>query len=244
VAPPAPVNPDATVREVTTPGPTAVTADVAIDTVWGPSGSPYVITGGVQVKAGASLTMLPGTVVKLGGTAASLVAVNGGQLLILGTPNARVTVTSLKDDSVLGDTNGDGDATQPAPGDWSAIRIWGANWTEAASLTPASVIDYADIRFGGYDSNPAAGQVETVYRSRFVMSNSTISDSVNGGFHDSGSAGSAGVFGDRQQYAIQFSELDAFNSGVRVAGDLPSRNIFSIPGGCTITGTCTVTRVR
>jgi len=53
-----------------------------------------------------------------------------------------------------------------------------------------------------------------------------------------------GVFGPRQQYAVQFSELDAFNSGVRVAGDLPSRNIFSIPGECTITGTCTVTRVR
>lgn len=52
------------------------------------------------------------------------------------------------------------------------------------------------------------------------------------------------VFGARQQYGIQFSELDAWNSGVRVMGDLPSRNIYSIPGGCTITGTCTVTRLR
>lgn len=53
-----------------------------------------------------------------------------------------------------------------------------------------------------------------------------------------------GVFGSKQQYAVQFSELDAFNSGVRVSGDLPSRNIFSIPGGCTITGACSVVRVR
>lgn len=53
-----------------------------------------------------------------------------------------------------------------------------------------------------------------------------------------------GVFGSRQQYGIRFSELDAWNSGVRVRGDLPSRNIYSIPGGCTITGTCTVTRLR
>ena len=53
-----------------------------------------------------------------------------------------------------------------------------------------------------------------------------------------------GVFGPKQQYAVQFTELDAFNSGARVLGDLPSRNIFSIPGGCTITGACSVTRIR
>jgi hypothetical protein len=53
-----------------------------------------------------------------------------------------------------------------------------------------------------------------------------------------------GVFGARQEYGIQFSEEDAFNSGARVTGDLPSRNIYSIPGDCTITGACTVTRLR
>jgi hypothetical protein len=53
-----------------------------------------------------------------------------------------------------------------------------------------------------------------------------------------------GVFGARQQYAIQFSAEDAFNSGVRVVPADAERSIFSIPGGCTIIGICTVTRVR
>lgn len=54
-----------------------------------------------------------------------------------------------------------------------------------------------------------------------------------------------GVFGRKQQYAVSFYEADAFSSGVRVQGTAQvSRGIYTIPGGCTITGTCTVTRVR
>ena len=54
-----------------------------------------------------------------------------------------------------------------------------------------------------------------------------------------------GVLGTKQQYAISFSEADAFTSGVRVQGTAQvSRGIYTIPGGCTIAGTCTVTRVR
>jgi len=52
-----------------------------------------------------------------------------------------------------------------------------------------------------------------------------------------------GVFGPKQQYAIQFSEADAFHSA-RVIGEVPSRGIYSIPGPCEISGICTVTRVR
>lgn len=53
-----------------------------------------------------------------------------------------------------------------------------------------------------------------------------------------------GVFGAKQKFAVQFFERDAFNSGARVTGEIPSRNIYSIPGGCTITGACSVVRVR
>jgi RHS repeat-associated protein len=55
---------------------------------------------------------------------------------------------------------------------------------------------------------------------------------------------SIGVFGEKQRYAIQFSEADAIDSGARVLGELPSRNIYSIPGPCDIFGSCSVTRVR
>jgi hypothetical protein len=51
-----------------------------------------------------------------------------------------------------------------------------------------------------------------------------------------------GLRGDKKQFAIQFREIDAFNSGARVRGVDP--HIFRIPGGCTIVGVCTVRRVR
>jgi hypothetical protein len=53
-----------------------------------------------------------------------------------------------------------------------------------------------------------------------------------------------GVFGVKQAFAIQFSERDAFESGARVVGEVPSRGIYSLPGGSTITGLSTVTRLR
>ena len=51
-----------------------------------------------------------------------------------------------------------------------------------------------------------------------------------------------GVFGAKQQYAIQFSQEAAFNSGVRPV--MVRQNIFTIPGGSCISGACVVTRVR
>jgi hypothetical protein len=51
-----------------------------------------------------------------------------------------------------------------------------------------------------------------------------------------------GVFGGRQQYAIQFSHETALDAGVRPM--MVRDNIFTIPGGSCMTGACVVTRVR
>lgn len=54
-----------------------------------------------------------------------------------------------------------------------------------------------------------------------------------------------GVFGDKQNFVIQFSEKEAFvNNQVRVMGQMPSRSIFTIPGNTTLKGKFLVTRVR
>jgi RHS repeat-associated protein len=53
-----------------------------------------------------------------------------------------------------------------------------------------------------------------------------------------------GVFGNRQQFVVQFSEETAFAHGVRVNGaNAGSRGIFSIPGGSIFEGTFTLQRL-
>ena len=54
-----------------------------------------------------------------------------------------------------------------------------------------------------------------------------------------------GVFGDKQNFVIQFSEKEAFlNNRVRVTGQVTSRSIYTIPGGTTLIGKFLITRIR
>lgn len=54
-----------------------------------------------------------------------------------------------------------------------------------------------------------------------------------------------GIFGNKQNFAIQFSEQEAFlNNGVRVIGQMPSRSIYTIPGDTTLEGEFLVIRIR
>ncbi|MBS1853879.1 MAG: SBBP repeat-containing protein, partial [Acidobacteria bacterium] len=102
---------------------------IAASTTWDLSQSPYVIpSGGLTVGAGATLTIVPGVVVKFryapGGccyTSAYLRV--QGTLVANGTAAQPIYFTSERDDTVGGDSNGDGSATVPAAGDWSGIRF-------------------------------------------------------------------------------------------------------------------------
>jgi hypothetical protein len=100
--------------------------------------------------------MLPGAGFHATGTPLDISDRIGGSLQILGTPQHPVVITSIKDDSVGAgltpsetaddDTNNDGGASQPAPGDWNSIEFdqWSNDTNLAmvnqasAGLTPAS----------------------------------------------------------------------------------------------------------
>ncbi|MDO8520892.1 MAG: PxKF domain-containing protein [bacterium] len=110
------------------------------DVTWTKEAGPYVV-GSVTIPSGSSLTILPGTVVKM------RPAAEGGTILVQGAltvcspeSNEPVIFTSIKDDTVGGDTNGDGDATIPRPGDWRSVTVEPGGTTSIAR---------AVFRFGG-----------------------------------------------------------------------------------------------
>jgi hypothetical protein len=99
----------------------------------------FVVATGVTVDAGDTLTLRAGTIFKWEGLNRSLTA--NGALNVEGTGREPVVLTSIDDDEIGGDTNRNGNATQPAPGQWREVRI---NASPAASL-----VEHLRLRYGG-----------------------------------------------------------------------------------------------
>ncbi|PKO22248.1 MAG: hypothetical protein CVU38_10440, partial [Chloroflexi bacterium HGW-Chloroflexi-1] len=100
---------------------TDVCGSISTSTTWTRANSPYVATCSVTVASGVTLTIEPGVVVKFRDYGDALWV--NGTLIADGTDTQPITFTSLKDDAVGGDTNGDGDATQPAPANWDKLHF-------------------------------------------------------------------------------------------------------------------------
>jgi hypothetical protein len=128
------------------------TTTYSSNTTWTLANSPYVLDGTVTVASGATLTIEPGVVVKLNGTARSLIV--NGTLSAVGTAGSHIVFTSYQDDTAGGDTNGDGTATAGAPGQWSDLRF---------NANTASLLKYTARRLG---SGLAFGQRRCTLKTR------------------------------------------------------------------------------
>jgi RHS repeat-associated protein len=129
--------------------PTAVGTDVSgyilTDTTWTLANSPYVMTGNIIIHPNATLTIEDGVIVKASQQTDFVV---NGRLVALDTNPQTVIFTSLKDDSYGGDTNKDGTATTPRPGDWYGIRFTLINQTDASVNLENIAISYSNIGVG------------------------------------------------------------------------------------------------
>lgn len=121
---------------------------VDITTTWPDPGYVYVMEGDVTVQAGSTLTIDPGTVLKLqvgrGYSSQDRDLIVAGSLIANGTAAEPITFTSLYDDSVGGDTNLDGVATSPARGDWGRVAF-----TNGSGGSMKNVV----LRYGGGGNN-------------------------------------------------------------------------------------------
>lgn len=155
------------------------------------SGRVHRITCGVTVDAGVTLTLQAGAIVKFtpGG---SIVA--NGQIIAAGSQINPIFLTSFKDDSVGGDTNGDGNATSPAPQDWAYIQVSGT-----------AVLDYTTIRYGGgyCSNNPVYCALRTTDQASLSINHSTISNNYWMGIY---------LYGDGVNFTLDNSTIDN-NSG-------------------------------
>ncbi|EFQ81986.1 hypothetical protein HMPREF0063_12893, partial [Aeromicrobium marinum DSM 15272] len=98
-----------------------VSGTVSTDTVWGPGrAAVHRVVGDVTVADGVTLTLLPGTVVKFAPGRGLRV---DGAVRVDGTAAEPVVLTSDRDDTAEGDTNGDGAESSPEAGDFAGVDV-------------------------------------------------------------------------------------------------------------------------
>ncbi len=99
----------------------------------------YHFPNSVTVPATRSLVLNPGVALKLGGSRSIVV---DGSFQSNGTALNPNLITSITDDNLFGDSNGDGSATSPAAGNWASIQF------NDGSLDASCILAHTTVRFG------------------------------------------------------------------------------------------------
>ena len=192
-------------------------------TIWTPAGNPHVITNSVTINAGATLTIQPGVIVKLSGLAGYLRVY--GNIIAQGTVDQPIVFTSLKDDTVGGDTNGDGSSSTPGAGDWVGVNVSPVSGDSSV----ASEFEYVTMRYGStclQVSNQAAGV--TINHSVFDHCSTGVSlTSVTGGSVTASTFTSNSTGLQMQTSSVAVSDNSFMNNSIAGSSDPGSLGGFS-----------------
>lgn len=142
-----------------------------------------------------------------------------GMITVNGALNASgVVFTSYKDDSYGGDTNGDGSATVPAPGNWRGIDFTGAGGGSLSSVT---------MLWGGYYTGAGyRGEVSLVGTGSVSISNSTFSHSDKYGLYvaTGNITGSVIRYGGSRPQSIDWGEIFIDGQAINITGSAISHS--------------------
>jgi formylglycine-generating enzyme required for sulfatase activity/PKD repeat protein len=97
------------------------------------------LKGNYTIAQGGIMRVEPGAIVKFDEGVSIIV---DGTFEAIGSKTQQIYFTSVKNDALYGDTNGDGDSTIPAAGDWGGFIVSGT-----------MTMNYATITYGGNTEN-------------------------------------------------------------------------------------------
>ncbi len=117
-----------------------VTDDISSATTW--SGNTIYVIKKYDFYVEASLTIMPGAIVKFTDEGANMIVGNGGSITANGESGNPVVFTAYADDAHGGDTNDDG-SSSASSGDWGMINVNGRN----------ADFSYCEFYYGGSNTD-------------------------------------------------------------------------------------------